>query len=486
MHPVCNSFMIAIAAPNQTLGFYRVGTKLSNDVTLAALGTRDPGFLTYAVVPDPATRVDVGEMDSRFGVQGGFSTKANVIPYLGIRWVLGGYGWKDMEPDHSGQFTDNRNAALAKGQQYPSHEAATESVTYNGQPWTVYTLPTLYHSSPSWATIPSTQGLIMGALTVPDGENAWSNYVKAAGLAYAANYPNRQQHIYQITWEPKYTGNYQGTDEQLVRIYQIAYQALHQADPKAVVIGPTSFLDANGGLAFKTWLKNVLNLGLGKYLDGFSVHPYVFQYPPEPAGMVSAIREQKSLVNNSAGKNLPEFGTEHGYTVSDTLTELDQARGNVRQSLILLGEGYQFDFVFYIADFPDKKYGFYYNLNPNVAFGTDKVSPRPVVPAFASETFLLDGYHAVGAIETLGGTSWGYAFERNGVDILALWDYGTTRNVTLNFGVPQVELYDWMGNHQTLQTSNGMGTVTLGPEPIYIKGVSPQIWGTSPTLVTSQ
>jgi hypothetical protein len=112
-------------------------------------------------------------------------------------------------------------------------------------------------------------------------------------------------------------------------------------------------------------------------------------------------------------------------------------------------------------------------LNPNVAWGTDKVGPKPVVPAFAAETFLLDRYYSLGSIETLGGTSWGYAFERAGDIILALWDYGKQpKQVLLPTGVKAVTLYDWMGNSRRLKTVNGNISLLLGPEPVYVRGVS--------------
>jgi len=58
---------------------------MADGTSLTTLGTRPAGFLTYAVVPDPVTRVNYGDAASRFGLQGGFSTQqGTVIPYLGV------------------------------------------------------------------------------------------------------------------------------------------------------------------------------------------------------------------------------------------------------------------------------------------------------------------------------------------------------------------------------------------------------------------
>src|SRR5690606_16338415 len=105
--------------PHDRLGFYRVEAELSGaalsgggGVKLAKLGTRPAGYLTYAVVPDPAERKDFGETGSRFGMQGGFGPWGNrSLALLGARWVLdGNFEWRRNEPERAGQFAE----AMAK------------------------------------------------------------------------------------------------------------------------------------------------------------------------------------------------------------------------------------------------------------------------------------------------------------------------------------------------------------------------------------
>ena len=96
-----------------------------------------------------------------------------------------------------------------------------------------------------------------------------------------------------------------------------------------------------------------------------------------------------------------------------------------------------------------------------------KASPRPIAPAYAAQSLLLDGHDSVGAIEWLGSTAWGYAFERDGKITLALWDFGDEkREVSLPTGVREVQVYDWMGNATPTACPMGSTTVVLGPEPI--------------------
>ena len=87
--PVTNG-VATYTAPSSKLGYYRVNASLSDGISPQMLGTRPAGFITYAVMPDPATRVNYGDQLSHFGMQGGFAaSQGSVIPYLGIRYVLG-------------------------------------------------------------------------------------------------------------------------------------------------------------------------------------------------------------------------------------------------------------------------------------------------------------------------------------------------------------------------------------------------------------
>lgn len=446
-----------ITAPNAQLGFYRVFAKLSNGVELPKCGSRQAGYLTYCIVPDPAQRPLYPEKETFFALSGGIQY---IFPYLGVRWVGGGYQWRHFEPDHAGQFAETHAKALAQ----PKEPA----LTWNGKPWKVYTLshPGLL---PKWPTIPETYAGTTGALT-PEGEKAWKEFCTVSAKALTTELANDDQHIYEVTWEPEYPWGYKGTPEQLVRIYEIAYPALHAADPKAMVVGPT-----RGGLSGED---PNFEAGLGKYLDGYALHPYN-AFPPERNGMVEKIRRTKEMLKHYAGKDLPILGTEQGFATGENPDkELEQALGLIREHLIMLGEGARMNWGFYTHDYCyEPGYGYYYNLTTDNQWSPNKVSPKPVVPAFAATTFLLEGTTHSTPIEWLGDTAWGYVYERPGRLVLGLWDYGDQpRQVTLPVGVAQVTVYDWMGNAKTVKTPNGKLTLALTQAPVYIKGVSAQLW----------
>jgi hypothetical protein len=457
-------------------GYYRVEATLPNGTTLTGLGTRPAGFITYAVVPDPAKRVNYGDAGSRFGMQGGFSAaQGSVIPYLGIRYVLDGPGWGGLEPKDAGQFAAARSASLAKGQVYPTKSPVTNNVTYNGVAWPTYSVPLLTTAGlPSWAFEPGTVGTTctaMGALN-SDGVAGLPGFAQALAEDAAAQHPGQAARYYQITWEPESKWCFGGTPQQLVQFYQLSYAVIHKADPKAIVMGPTLFPED------ATPLSQLWSAGLGKYVDAVSMHPYV-QWPPETNGLVSNIRTQMQMAKSAKGQSIPFVGTEHGYT-SGSIGELNEALGDVRATIILLGEGFKFDFAFYIADYWDKSssasetsstYGYYWNLDPKINYGTDKLGPKPVAPAFAAMTYLLDGVTTSGPQPNLSGTQMGYRFQRNGTTILALWDYkASSSSISLPVPAESIQICSWMGNCST--TTNGGDSVklSLGPSPTYVVG----------------
>lgn len=454
-----------IPAPSAKLGFYRVYAKLSNGVKLRALGSRAEGFITYAIVPDPSKRKLYNEDETTFGMQGGFGPWVQeVLSYLGARWVLdSSLEWRKNEPDRAGQF----RASDLKPAPEPK-----ESVT-----WTTYTLPTLF-AVPTWASTPESFAYMTGALT-PEGEKAWAAYCKQAALAYMARNPNRISNLYQITWEPITPWGYKGTSVQLAKIFEIAHRVLHEVDPKAKVGGftmgivPEDIEQTTG----------VLKAGAGPYLDVITTHPY-FSIEGERDGMIAAIRATKESVRKYAGREIPFVGTEQGYsTQEDPDKDIIHARGLLRQNLITLGEGFKFNFAYYIVDYrlgEQKGYGYYYNLVDGVPWGPAKAGPRPAAPAFAAQSLLLDGHKSAGAIEWLGGDSWGYAFEQPGDIVLALWDFGAKpKTVTIPVGARQVRVYDWMGNERTEPAKQGNVSLTLGPEPIYVRDVASTLWGSN-------
>ncbi|WP_146030331.1 hypothetical protein [Methylocella silvestris] len=464
-------------APASRLGYFEVKVAAPDGATNGRLGTRPAGVLTYAIVPDPATRVDYGEAGARFGLQGGFSAGMGaVIPLLGVRYVqAAGGGWTAFEPNNPGQFAADRAAAVAAGRQHPPKDPLVAAVTFGGSPWSTYSVFWVTIASlPSWAVDAPTKGAStsFSALSGANLANL-ANFASALASAVAADYPAQANHYYQITWEPQMSWGFKGASEQLVQYYSTTYAAIKAADPKAIVAGPALFVAGKSADGSVDQMSQMWAGGLANYIDAVSMHPYATPgFPPEAHGYITDIRGQISKAAAAKGAAMPFIGTEHGYD-SAQYGLLQQAQANIRQTLIVLGEGFKLDFMFYVADFWDAtpsdasaRYGLFYNLSDAVQFGTPRVGPKPAAAAYAAMTYLLDGSTTAGAVSGLTGSQLGYKFTRGGRTILTVWDWSASTSANLTIPVGSYTKYDWMGNGVG-GTSSGTVSTLLGGNPIY-------------------
>ena len=445
--------------PRRPLGFYRVYASVDGGGEFPALGSREKGFFTYCVVPTRSGQPMSSAGTSRFGLQGGFSPRTeNLYRLLGIRWVNGAYSWHE------------ESTSTERALQTSDSELSAQLRRLNGE---LYVVPTLLRAAmPSWALNSATKGTqctSFGALK-SSAESAWSDYAASASKHFSGVVEKQDRHYYQITWEPAFPWCYGGTADDLVRIYALAYQQIHSVDPNAVVAGPTLFPSTEGA-EFRQ-LVDLWKAHLGRYLDVLSIHLY-WRYPPETTGFLSALKSQVAMASASAGHPLGFISTEHGYKTHGIGDELDQALGNVRQSIMVVGEGALLDIAFYIADWhetPVGGYGYYYNLDPKTTFGSAVLSPKPSAPAYAAMTCHLEGTVALGRISGLPDGVMGYRFKRGSRTILALWRFRPiAAPIALEVSGDSATVYDWMGNGRSVPIKTGKVILTLTGEPQYLE-----------------
>ncbi len=497
-----------ISGYNAKLGFYRVSAQLSDGTTIASVGSRaplpagTPSFLTYCIVPDPAQRPALNEDQSFFGMQGGFlpSVGTEIFAFLGVRWVPdGSWSWHALSPNYASPYNGSSNPAVFGS--WASNGA--------GGAWTLYSIPNMTKDGRPYGGAPDvyksgTFAYNTGALNSTYYSD-WQTFTRRVVQYWPTVYPSRTKKYYEITWEPIIPWGYNGTAADFVTLYQLAYNSMKAQDANAKVMGPCMHMEASSNLSAQYAF---FDAGLGNYLDVYSAHPYMEQdlvtgtdsfTDPERAGQPAHLQTMKRRLKvYKGGVEIPMIGTEQGYRTRQNMDkELHQARRLIRSNLIMLGEGWKINTAFYFADYPNTDnidgnsywdWGFFYNLDTTSygGYGPGKVSPKPVVAAYAAMTFLVEGRKAVNTVNWLGDTTRGYVYESysNPTDeMLVLWDFASTRSITINTGAASVDVYDWMGNKQTLTTSGGNLTVTISNQPLYIKGVSANLWGSGRTLV---
>jgi hypothetical protein len=161
-----------------------------------------------------------------------------------------------------------------------------------------------------------------------------------------------------------------------------------------------------------------------------------------------------------------------------------------RTHIILLGEGADQTYVFFGPDFPGEAgYGTFFDLdNPQAAFGTTNIAPKPAAMEVATMTRVLDGTTTLGPVKNVPSGVYAYGFQQlnNGRVITALWthnnavwpasngSFSTTysTNYALTVDNPgssgTVQLIDAMGNVSNVSYTNGTLTLKLTESPQYV------------------
>jgi hypothetical protein len=119
------------------------------------------------------------------------------------------------------------------------------------------------------------------AITTVEGRKAYAAFVGAAAERYKGkniiweiwNEPNSPQF-----WKPEPNA------QDYSALVELAAQAIHEADPSATVVGPSSSLrPLESYFGDLEWYQNLFQSGLLKHVDAVSIHPYRALAPPETA-----------------------------------------------------------------------------------------------------------------------------------------------------------------------------------------------------------
>ena len=461
--------------PAERMGFYRVRAKAEGGLSLPKTGSRPAGCITYAVMPDPAKRVAPLEEDSFMGNMGENSGDARVARWIGSRFEFGA-DTPSATPEGAAKRRAAREKALAE----------TGYVRYGGATVAHHDLsklkPFFSEEGRKWLEAQpfrKSSNLTWKMMETEEGERHYRDAVAAFTRAARAQLPpGRKRLLMEFFSEPDLTAP---SAEAIVKAAKAVWEAVQSVDKDALVAQPgISTITAQG------FHQKLFDLGIGRYMNAFHVHPYT-AYPPEPNGYLQNVRNIKRMVREGVGRDVPLFALEAGFPIAATKEgELLQMNGEVRCLLMLLGEGFLYNYVFYSSDYgndagdnAEGDYGITYNLKLKTKrFGTDCVSPRPVMPALAAFSWLLDGYRPVSCIDYLGDTVLGYAYRnRKGACALALWDFEGGRTVEIPVGRDKVRVADVFANETVVRTEGGILKLEVGPSPKYVLDVDQAIWG---------
>ena len=469
-------------------GYFEVHLKLAKaEITLPRAGSRPEGFVSLGVLP-AITRLPLKwNDDSRFGAQGtnfletGRFLQGNpyrpLYPALGVVWVYDGYRMGEREKEGPGTFKPLVDAAnWEKKTDYWAETGLSPLIDLHG-------LPDWLLARPEGVKSRYDNPTNAGQTYAPNNWQAFENYVRNVAFEQSARrkarLPRQKNNYYQIHWEPDW--HWKGTDEEFIRMYEVAHRAIRAADPDGLLVGPNYGVLEKGNAE----LRRLFEKGLGHYLDGVATHTYYIPFGlPEPRGLAGQVRDLVAMTRKylrPGAKILnTEWGTDyHGKSLFQDRSVLRaEWREFLRGHIITLGEGIDCTWYFYTADTGISGGGLMYNLTaPNPIFGAIWVSPKPVAMAGAAATRLLDGTTSLGPLPFLGENVMAYLFDRDGERVIALWSADNKRReLKIPAAAEEVRVYDGMGNARTVSVEEGFVTVIVDDVPSYLVGVSPKLY----------
>ncbi|MFA6293698.1 MAG: LamG-like jellyroll fold domain-containing protein [Victivallales bacterium] len=476
-------------------GYFEVHIKLeSQNISITRQGSRPPGFLAFAVLPEIETLALKHPDDSRFGIQGTSSVSEDGDPFaplyniVGVKWFYDYTGepwlrlpaWVEKTgPNMFKPVLDPKPFQQEKKFQMKNGLSAL---------FDMHSVPPWLMNMPEGKTPPAPDKVVPAHNCQDYPPKDWAYYgdllkriVSEKAALRAACYPYMRRSYYQIHWEIDWY--WKGNDEDFIRLYEVASKAVKDNDSGAFLLGPNYGVLAPGN----KHLERLFAKGLGKYLDGILMHSY-FLAPngengtsPEDGGVVKDARKLMQMVHEYMPPGVPVMNTEGSSRIngidpaSNPWVLRRQAAWFLRNHLICLGEGFTSTWFFLLADNEIYSgYGLFYNLSiPQRPYNSPRMAPKPVFSATVAATRLLEGTKTICPLEYLGENVLGYCFERGNQILVTVWstdDKG--REIILPVGAEKVAFYDSMGNKSDIKTAGGIARVKIDGNPVYLLGVA--------------
>jgi len=157
---------------------------------------------------------------------------------------------------------------------------------------------------PRWASSTPDKpcGVGAGQCAEPRDLKEWRNY-----LTTVAEHYKGKVHYYELWNEPNLAQYYSGSVPGMVRMAQVASEALKEVDPSIQLISPSP-TGVGGGVR---WLDSFLRAGGGKYVDIIGYHFYVHPGPPE--GVLRYVQQVRSVMASNGVGDKPLWSTEIGW-----------------------------------------------------------------------------------------------------------------------------------------------------------------------------
>lgn len=259
-------------------------------------------------------------------------------------------------------------------------------------------------------------------------------------------------------WRPK------PNPEHYTNLLKAVYQAVKQADPKAVVVGVcTSETDFR-------FIEEVLKRDGGKFMDAISVHPYRYPRSPEESDFVGEMQRLKALLDKYGIGHLKVWLTEFGYPthIGDNRGVPQHRSAALIVRTYLLALSLPFIERVFVYDFQDDGEDPNYNEHN---FGLIRLdgSPKVGYAAYCTMARMLYRKRFVRKLE-FGDGVFCLEFAGDTGKMLAAWVAKGKDTLALQVSAKSVTVTDLMGNTQAVKVIDGRMTLPVTEEPIFIMG----------------
>lgn len=226
------------------------------------------------------------------------------------------------------------------------------------------------------------------------------------------------------------------------------------------------------------WIKQVLDLGGGEYMDGISIHPYTFTLMPDIGDAINKTLKLKEIIKEYGydDKTMPLRATEWGWPsagVNGYLNEAEQASAFIR--MMVLNDRYDlFEQVDWYTindggDQPEQEqsFGLIRFMNGKIPYG---VKPSYLTACNYNKLMTNSVYEKNVQI---GDDVQSYKYKlRDGRDCVVAWvkDPNGAETVSVDLGTESAILMDAYGNEQEIHSQNGVFTVAYTQMPQYLIG----------------
>ena len=262
--------------------------------------------------------------------------------------------------------------------------------------------------------------------------------------------------------------------ENYVEMTKRAKRAVLEHIPDANIIG--------GGLAQVDvdYLKRILEAGIYDYVDGFSCHPYDWSGEFRNQMFIDDMKAFRAAIDAYGGNKLiymTELGINDGTEVDTGVSTIEKAAMVIQAYSLMVGENladrwWWYDLIKSSADTTDQETNFGliktgYNVDGETAYAA-----TPAYAVMSGMNYMLTDAEVAGSVVYEDSEMRAYRFHsRFGDDIATAWSTTGDRNINLDLGCDEVEIYDMYSNLiGTAQSSTGEYTFTVGNSPIYIRG----------------